>query len=68
MTTNKTMELLAANGTDFAIALFAIGAVLGSSVWIVGAGLVAGTNIATRIARGEFMSVADRMRFRRTPV
>lgn len=65
MEANKVIELLGANGTDLAIALFAIGAVMGSSAWIVGAGLVAGANMASRIARGELMTVTDRGRLRR---
>lgn len=62
---NKAVELLSTNGTDLAIALFAIGAVLGSSAWIIGAGIVAGANIATRIARGDFMRIAGRGRMKR---
>ena len=57
MATNKTIGLLGSHATDVAIAFFAIGAVLGSSAWIVGAGLVAGTQVAARLARGELMSV-----------
>ncbi|MEE4301747.1 MAG: hypothetical protein V2J24_20080 [Pseudomonadales bacterium] len=65
MEDSKVVELLAANGTDLAIALFAIGAVLGSSAWIVGAGIVAGANMARRIASGEFMRLAARARIQR---
>ena len=58
----KGMTMLREQGTDLAIALFALGAVLGSSVWIVGAGLVAGASIGARILRGEFMSTGRHLR------
>ena len=57
MIESQTMELLRLHAADLAICLFAVGAVLGSSAWIVGAGIVAGTHMAARLLGGRLMSV-----------
>jgi len=65
---NEGLEFIKTHGTDIAVGVFAIGAVIGSSAWIVAAGLVAGGNLAFRLARGEFVTIGDRFRLKSTPL
>ena len=55
------LAFLKTHGTDIAIGVFAICAVVGPSTWIIAAGLVAGCNLALRRTRGGLMTVGGRL-------
>lgn len=68
MKDNEGLDFMKTHGTDIAVGVFAIGAVIGSSIWIVAAGMVAGGNLAFRLARGEFVTIGDRFRPKSAPL